>query len=993
MKTNVENILMGNIKALEIVQPKMLDASEITIGVRSPIVDIDYYRQFLREILDADSMGNMIRAEHCKATNSYEVFGKNISQYGHPKAYTEYGTSRLNAVELFEKVLNNKKAEIFDTVYVNGQKTRVKNKKETVLAYQKQGLLKETFKRWLLEDEERRTELVALYNEKFNSLRPREYDGSHLKFNGMSTAITLHEHQRNAVARILYGGNTLLAHEVGAGKSFEMIAAVMEAKQLGTCHKAMMVVPNHIIEDMAAEFLRLYPLANILVASAKDFETANRKKFCSRIALANWDCVIIGHSQFIKIPMSPEKQREFIYDEINSLEEALIEAKKTKGRSFSVKKIETMKKSLLNKLSEMHSKIKQDENVVSFEELGVDMLLIDEAHNYKNLFIKTNLTNIAGFPNTEAQKTLDLLMKVRYLNEKTGNKGVVFATGTPVSNSLAEIFTMQRYLQNDTLAGYGIDHFDDWVNTFAQITDSVELAPEGSGYRVRTRLSKFQNLPELMNIFALVADIKTTDTLNLPVPEANYHTILAEPSEVQLEMIQMLAERATEIQKGNVDPSVDNMLKISGDGRKIGLDQRLMDPYLPDFAGSKVNMCVENVFRIWQETAAKKLTQIIFCDFSTPSKDNFNVYDDVVSKLLGLGVPESEIAVIHDFKTEVQKKNLFAKIRAGKIRILLASTAKCGVGTNIQDKLIAIHDLDIPWRPADLEQRRGRIVRQGNENACVDIYRYVTNATFDAYLFQTIQKKQEYISQVMTGKSPARNCDDMDEQSLSYAEIKALCAGDPMVAEKMNLDIEVARLKILEGEHFRNTEQLKNAIAVSIPRQISTLSQEIDGLKADILTLEAPAFVVEEGISPMVVVDGDGTSITYTNRNDAEEALVAAMVRISKTPDRAGHIGTYKGFDMKVRFPFFSGQGPIVYLTKNISHEVQCSVGLSNTISKINKVLDEIPKNLEVSTRKLEDAKVSLERAKELIGKPFAYAAELREKQDRLSFLEAELLV
>ncbi|MCL2604138.1 MAG: DUF3849 domain-containing protein [Defluviitaleaceae bacterium] len=976
--------LAVNIAALEDAQPKELDASEIAVRLGATWVDKDYYQQFAYEVLETPYyQKNAIKVNYSDHTGEWNISGKTTPRYDDVKAYTTYGTKRANAYAILEQSLNLRDIRVYDIKYEHGKEIREVNKKETTLAMQKQDALKEAFKDWIFKDPDRRQALVSKYNKLFNSTRTRQYDGSHIEFAGASPEITLRPHQRGAIARILYGGNTLLAHEVGAGKSFEMIGAAMESKRLGLCSKSMMVVPNHIIEDMAAEFMRLYPSANILVASKKDFEPKNRKKFCARIATGDYDCVIIGHSQFEKIPLSAERQERLLREQIDDLTAGIEQVKRDKGEHFTIKQMEKSKKNLEIRLEKLMDDSRKDD-VVTFEQLGVNRLFIDEAHNYKNLFLITKMRNVAGLSTSEAQKSSDLFMKCRYLDEETGNKGVIFATGTPISNSLAEMYTMQRYLQYDTLQDMNLGHFDAWASTFAETVTAVELAPEGTGYRARTRFAKFQNLPELMTLFGEVADIKTADTLDLPRPKANFHTIVAKPTDIQKDMVKALSERATAVQNKQVDPSEDNMLKITSDGRKIGLDQRMMNPMLPDDPNSKVNLCMENVYRIWDETAEDRLTQLVFCDFSTPNKDGrFNVYDDIRDKLVAKGVPENEIAFIHDFNTEAQKKELFAKVRSGKVRVLFGSTAKCGSGTNVQDKLIALHDLDCPWRPADLAQRAGRIERQGNNNPEVDIFRYVTEGTFDSYLFQTVQKKQEFISQIMTSKSPVRTCDDMDEQALSYAEIKALCAGNPLIAEKMGLDVEVAKLKMFKAHHQSQQYQLEDNLRLTFPKQIESSKLEIAGYKADMSRLEANTHKGFEGISPMKI-----GAFNYTERKDAGTALIQSCHNVKgTTPEK---VGDYRGFDMYVYYEPLGSEYKC-FLKGAMSHTVSLGIDPVGNITRIDNALERIAMTLDGTEANLQTLYSQVENAKQELAKPFPLEDELTVKSARLTELDALL--
>ena len=801
---------------------------------------------------------------------------------------------------MLENALNLRDIRIYDTVEdPDGKERRVLNSKETTLAAQKQQAIRDAFKDWIWRDPERRQTLVRQYNEEMNSTRPREYDGSHITFGGMNPEITLREHQLGAIAHILYGGNTLLAHEVGAGKTFEMVAAAMESKRLGLSQKSLFVVPNHLTEQWASEFLRLYPSANILVTTNKDFEKSRRKKFCARIATGDYDAIIMGQSQFEKIPISQERQERLLQEQIDEITQGIAEAERSKGQQFTIKQLEHTRKSLVTRLEKLRAEDRKDD-VVTYEELGVDRLFVDEAHNYKNLFLYTKMRNVAGLSTSDAQKSSDMFAKCRYMDEITGGRGVVFATGTPVSNSMTELYTMQRYLQYDRLRELGMIHFDCWASRFGETVTAMELAPEGTGYRMRTRFSKFFNLPELMNIFREVADIKTADQLHLPTPEVEYHNMVAQPTEQQKVMVKDLSDRASAIHSGSVDLSQDNMLKITSDGRKLGLDQRIINPFLPDWPGTKVNLCVENILRIWQEGAAGKLTQLIFCDISTPQndKDGFSVYKDIRQKLIAQGVPAEQIAFIHDANTEVQKKNLFAKVRSGQVRVLLGSTGKMGAGTNVQDRLVALHDLDCPWRPGDLEQRKGRIVRQGNQNEKVDIYRYVTEGTFDAYLWQTVENKQKFISQIMTSKSPVRSCDDVDETALSFAEIKALCAGDPRIKERMELDVEVSKLKMLRAAHQSSLYRLQDFVTITGLAKIQEAQQIIDGLQADVATAAAHP-VPEEGFVGMTV---QGQS--FDKRALAGEALALAAKKV--TSQEFQPVAEYRGFYVGAKVDFWT---------------------------------------------------------------------------------------
>ena len=831
-------------------------------------------------------------------------------------------------------------------------------------------------------DPYRRAELVEKYNELFNSTRPREYDGSHIRFGGMNPEIRLREHQQNAIAHVLYGGNTLLAHEVGAGKTFEMAASAMEAKRLGLCQKSMFVVPNHLTLQWANEFLRLYPSAKLLVASKKDFETARRKKFCARIATGDYDAVIIGHSQFEKIPVSAERQERILTAQIDEIENAIAEMKSQNGERFSIKQMEKTRKGLEARLEKLRATDRKDD-VITFEQLGVDRLFVDEAHAFKNLFLYTKMRNVAGLSTSEAQKSSDMFMKCQYMDELTGGRGIIFATGTPVSNSMTELYTMMRYLQYGTLQQKGLTHFDSWASTFGETTTAIELAPEGTGYRARTRFAKFFNLPELMNMFKEVADIKTSDQLHLPVPEAKFETVVVQPSEHQQAMVAELSERAAAVHSGVVDPSVDNMLKITSDGRKLGLDQRLMNPLLPDDPNSKLNACVRNVLRIYEEGQSDKLTQLLFCDLSTPKNDGtFNVYEDIRAKLIQSGVPEEEIAFIHDADTEAKKKDLFAKVRTGQVRVLLGSTQKMGAGTNVQDRLVAVHHLDVGWRPADMTQRNGRIIRQGNRNKEVQVYQYVTEGTFDAYLYQTLENKQKFISQIMTSKSPVRSCDDVDEQALSYAEIKALCAGDPQIKEKMDLDVDVARLKVLKADHQSQQYRLEDKLMKYFPAEIEKTQGFIKGFQSDIRTVAAHP-LPEEGFCGMEV---NGTQ--FTEKAEAGEAILAvckANQSLEPVP-----LGNYRGFKMELAFDSFQKEYQVL-LKGEMTHRVPIGTSAAGNIQRLDNALAGIPAKLEKAEQQLDSLRSQQEAAQAELGKPFPQEAELTEKSARLAELDALL--
>ncbi|WP_368247804.1 SNF2-related protein, partial [Intestinimonas butyriciproducens] len=912
-----------NVEALTAAQPKDLDASEIEVRLGATWIDKEYIQQFMYETFDTPFyMQRNIQVNYTPFTAEWQITGKSSISQNNVAAYTTYGTSRANAYKILEDSLNLRDVRIYDTVEdADGKERRVLNAKETTLAAQKQQAIRDAFKDWIWKDPERRQTLVCQYNEEMNSTRPREYDGSHIVFGGMNPSITLREHQLNAIAHVMYGGNTLLAHEVGAGKTFEMVAAAMESKRLGLCQKSLFVVPNHLTEQWASEFLRLYPSANILVTTKKDFETHNRKKFCARIATGDYDAIIMGHSQFEKIPISRERQERLLYEQIDEITEGIAEVQASGGERFTVKQLERTRKSLEARLEKLQAEGRKDD-VVTFEQLGVDRLFVDEAHNYKNLFLYTKMRNVAGLSTSDAQKSSDMFAKCRYMDEITGNRGVIFATGTPVSNSMTELYTMQRYLQYDRLQELNMTHFDCWASRFGETVTALELAPEGTGYRARTRFSKFFNLPELMNLFKEVADIKTADQLNLPTPEVEYHNIVAQPTEHQQEMVKALSERASEVHRGSVDPSVDNMLKITSDGRKLGLDQRIVNQMLPDEPGTKVNQCVDNIMQIWRDGDADKLTQLVFCDISTPQAapskkaakqlDNpllhgleeaipldepepaFTIYEDIRQKLIAQGMPAEQIAFIHEANTEVRKKELFSKVRTGQVRVLLGSTAKMGAGTNVQDRLVALHDLDCPWRPGDLAQRKGRIERQGNQNPLVHVYRYVTEGTFDAYLWQTVENKQKFISQIMTSKSPVRSCDDVDETALSFAEIKALCAGDPRIKERMDLDVEVAKLKLMKADHQSKQYRLEDQLLKYFPQEIETNKGYIQGFEADLETLAAHPHPAD-GFAGMEI-RGD----LLTDKENAGAALLDACKEV-KTSDPV-QIGSYRGYAMSVEF-------------------------------------------------------------------------------------------
>ena len=969
-----------NVEALCAAQPRELTASEIDVRLGATWIEPRYIEQFMVETFQPTYWASRsMSVNYSPYTSEWRIEGKSAVSATDVNAFSTYGTSRMNAYKILENTLNLRDVRIYDKIVdSDGTERRVLNVKETTLAQQKQQVIKDAFRDWLWKDPKRRETLVAKYNELFNSTRPREYDGSHLTFPGMNPEIELREHQRNAIARILYGGNSLLAHEVGAGKTFTMAAAAMEAKRLGLCRKPMFAVPNHLTEQWASEFLRLYPSTNILVATKKDFEPANRKKFCARIATGDYDAVIIGHSQFEKVPVSQERQEQLLSEEILEITESIKQLKLNHGERFSIKAMEKTKKSLEAKLKKLLDSPKDD--VVTFEELGVDRLFVDEAHSFKNLYHHTKMQVVAGLSSAEAQKSSDMYMKCCYMNELTGSRGIVHATGTPVSNTMVELYTMQRYLQHDTLERLGLGHFDSWAANFGETVTALELAPEGTGYRARTRFSKFFNLPELMNLFREVADIKTSDQLNLPTPEVVYHNEVSQPTEIQKKLVQELSERATKVHARMVDPSEDNMLAITNDGRKLGLDQRVVNPLLPDADGTKVNRCVDNVFRIWLEGAGEKLTQLIFCDLSTPGK-GFNIYDDIKTKLISRGVPESEIAFIHDANTDEKKKALFSRVRSGNVRVLLGSTAKMGAGTNVQDRLVALHDLDAPWRPGDLEQRKGRIARQGNMNETVHVYRYVTEQTFDSYIWQTLENKQRFISQIMTSKSPVRSCEDTDETTLSYAEVKALCAGDPRIREKMDLDVQVAKLRLLKSSHQSQKYQLEDRLLQYYPREIAATKAAIMGCEADIKTRDAhPA--PADGLAG-IELQGQH----YDERVAAGEALLNILPTVQDT--QPVHIGSFRGFDVEVSLEQFGKH--VLTLKGTLEHHVELGADARGNISRIENALTALDKKLGALNTRLSDLERQVENAREELGKPFPQEDELREKSARLVELNAEL--
>ena len=976
--------IQSNVTALEAVQPQDLTAGEIDVRLGATWLPQEDIQQFVVEFLKPSYYAeSRIKVHYSPYTASWNVEGKK-ADYDGVLANVTYGTDRINAYQIIEQTLNLKDVRIFDKkIDADGKEVRVLNRKETTIAQQKQQQIKDAFREWIWKDHNRRERLVRLYNEKFNSTRPREYGGSHLKFSGINPEITLRPHQVNAIAHILYGGNTLLGHVVGAGKTFEMVAAAMESKRLGLCSKSLFVVPNHLTEQWAAEFLQLYPSANILVATRKDFEKRNRRKFCGRIATGDYDAVIIGHSQFEKIPMSIQRQKATLQEQLDEIVFGIADAKAAKAERFTVKQLEKTRKAIKLKLDKLNDTIRKDD-VVTFEELGVDRLFVDEAHNFKNLFLITKMRNVAGLAQTEAQKSSDLFMKCRYLDELTGGRGLVFATGTPISNSMTELYTMQRYLQYETLRSQGLQHFDAWASTFGETVTAIELAPEGTGYRAKTRFARFYNLPELISMFKMVADIQTADMLNLPVPEAEYHNVVIKPSEYQRNMVAELAERAEKVRNGMVDATEDNMLKITNDGRKLALDQRLISDLLPDDEDSKVSACVYNIYRLWEQNKDKRLTQLVFCDLSTPHYDgNFNVYDDTKLKLIEMGVPEDEIAFIHDANTEIRKSELFANVRKGNVRILLGSTFKMGAGTNVQKRLVAEHHLDVPWRPSDIEQREGRIVRQGNDNKLVHVFRYVTENTFDSYMWQTIENKQKFISQIMTSKSPVRSCEDIDETALSYAEVKALATGNPYIKEKMDLDIQVARLKLLKASHLSQRYAMEDNLHKYFPSQIRQTEERIRGYEQDIARLNEFALADGQKFSPMKI-----GGIQYDEKELAGNTLLDACK--AKTSPEPAAIGEYRGFTLVLSFDTFSKAFQLT-LKYVLSHSIILGSDVFGNISRIDNALAGLPERVEQCKRGLEDLQRQVEEGKLEVDKPFAQEQELLEKAARLAELDALL--
>ena len=974
-----------NVDALTKAQPKDLEASEIDVRLGATWLEPSIVQQFMMETFQPPyriRYNNAITVRYSPYTSEWRISNKSATGFGDIMATETYGTRRANAYKILEDTLNLRDSRVYDTIEEDGKEKRVLNQNETTLAQQKQQAIKDAFAGWVWKDPQRRTLLVKRYNELFNSTRPREYDGSHIHFVGMNPEINLREHQRNAVAHVLYGYNTLLAHEVGAGKSFEMAASAMELKRLGLCQKSLFVVPNHLTEQWASEFLRLYPNAKLLVTSKKDFEPGNRKKFCARIATGDYDAVIIGHSQFEKIPLSAERQERLIQEQMDEIEEAIEEAKAQVGEHFTVKQLEKLRKTLKQKLEKLQATDRKDD-VVTFEQLGVDRLFVDESQAFKNLYLYTKMRNVAGLSTSEAQKSSDMFGKCRYLDEITGGRGVIFATGTPLSNSMTEMYTLMRYLQYNTLQQKGLTHFDAWASTFGETTTAIELAPEGTGYRARTRFAKFFNLPELMAMFKEAADIKTSDQLHLPVPDAKFETVVVKPSEIQQDMVQALSERAAEVHSGSVDPSVDNMLKITSDGRKIGLDQRLMNSALPDDPNSKLNACVNNVLRIWNDTKEQKLTQLIFCDMSTPKWDgSFNVYDDIRTKLLNAGVPEQEIAFIHNADTENKKAELFSKVRSGQVRVLLGSTAKMGAGTNVQTLLIAVHHLDVGWRPSDMTQRNGRIIRQGNQNKQVYVYNYVTESTFDAYLYQTLENKQKFISQIMTSKSPMRSCDDIDEQALSYAEIKALCAGDPRIREKMDLDVQVAKLKVLRGDFQNQKYRLEDKLLKTFPEEIQKQKTRIAALQQD-SQIAAAHPQDKENFCGMTI-----KGMVYDDKKAAGERLLLARQEMPNADMML--LGTYRGFELNIRFDSFKNEHQAV-LRAELSYPVSLGDDARGNITRLDNAIDNFAERIADAENALQNLEQQKQAAEVEVAKPFAQEEELAEKSARLAELNALL--
>ena len=976
--------LAVNVEALKKVIPKDLSAAEISVRLGATWIPQEDIQRFVMELLTPSSYAaGRLKVRYTPINGDWFIENKS-SDMGNVKADSTYGTKRASAYRIIEDTLNLRDTRIFDYVYdEHGNKKAVFNAKETTAAQAKQEAIKQAFQDWIWKDPERRNRLVRYYNDTFNSVRPREYDGSHITFGGISPEITLRPHQVNAIAHILYGGNTLLAHKVGAGKTFEMVAAAQESKRLGLCQKSMFVVPNHLVGQWASEYLRLYPSANILVTTKRDFETGNRKKFCGRIATGDYDAVIIGHSQCEKIPMSIERQREQLEKQLDDIERGIDDVQASKGEQFTVKQLMKTRKAIKTKLEKLND-TKRKDTVIDFEQLGVDRLFIDESHFYKNLYLYTKMRNVGGIAQTEAQKSSDLFMKCRYLDEITGNRGTVFATGTPVSNSMVELYSVQRYLQYDTLAQNGLQHFDSWASTFGETVTALELAPEGTNYRAKTRFAKFYNLPELMQMFREVADIQTADMLKLPVPKVNYHNIKTKPSEIQTEMVASLAKRAEKVRARLVEPNIDNMLKITNDGRKLALDQRMIDPMLPDDPDSKVNACVDNVYRIWEEHADTKATQLVFCDLSTPKNDGtFNVYDDMREKLIARGIPAEQIRFIHEATTDAQKKELFGKVRSGEVRVLFGSTPKMGAGTNVQDRLIAIHNLDCPWRPSDLEQRQGRIERQGNMFPEVEVYRYVTEQTFDAYLYQLVESKQKFISQIMTSKSPVRSAEDVDEVALSFAEVKMLATGDARFKEKMDLDIQVSKLRVLKQSYLSEHYDLEDRVLKYYPQTIKEYEERIAGYENDAALAEQHKPQGEDKFCPMTL-----KGVTYTEKADAGEMLLAICKDYPMSAPT--EIGSYRDLQMEIYYDTVNAHY-CMNLCGKAKHKVDLGSDALGNLTRIENELSKLPARLEAAKTKKAETIAQLETAKEEIKKPFAFEGELEEKTERLNALNIEL--
>ncbi len=978
LPTEEKNRLQTSITAMEAVQPEDLTAAEIGVRIGATWIPPEIYKQFMFELFDTGRSGrSRMNVLYSKYTGEWNITEK-TSDFGNIKAVTTYGTKRISAYHIFEQTLNLKDVRIFDTIIENGNEKRVLNKRETAIAQDRQELIKSKFTEWLWKDIDRREMLCRIYNDTFNSIRPREYNGQHITFSGMNPEITLRSHQINAIAHVMYGGNTLLAHEVGAGKTYEMVGSAMESRRLGLCAKSLIVVPNHITEQWAGEWLQLYPSANILVATKKDFERKNRRKFCSRIATGEYDAIIIGHSQFEKIPMSKERQEAILQRQIDELTFGILEAKSAKAERYTIKQMEKTRKAIETKIEKLNDQSRKDD-VVTFEELGIDRVFIDESHYFKNLFLISKMRNVGGIAQTEAQKSSDLFMKCQYLDEITDGRGMVFATGTPISNSMVELYTIQRYLQYRTLQEMGLTHFDEWAANYGETITAIELSPEGTGYRAKTRFAKFYNLPELMSVFKQVADIQTADMLHLPVPKANFHTEVIKPSELQKEMVAGLAERAEAIRAGNVDPSVDNMLRITNDGRKLALDMRLMNPLAADDENNKTSACARNVYRIWEQSKEQRSAQLVFCDLSTPKNDgSFNVYDDLKRKLMEKGIPEGEIAFIHDANTESRKAELFAKVRSGQVRVLMGSTQKMGAGTNVQDRLIALHDLDCPWRPSDLAQRLGRIVRQGNLNPEVEIFRYVTEGTFDSYLYQLVENKQKFIAQIMTSKTPLRAAEDVDETALNYAEIKALASGNPLIIEKCNLDMEVGKLTMLKGNHLSQKYALEELVIRKYPEGIKLLTERLAGYEQDI-QLVASHPKLPDQFPPMEII---GT--TYAEKEPAGKAIIDACTKM--TGSDAVFLGQYRGFSMVLVYDGPSNEYRLT-LKGTLSHTAVLGADIYGNLTRIDNVLDGLTTKHDTVIAELDNTRVQLENAKAELAAPFSREAELTEKTARLKEL------